>query len=259
MPQNDIHKNNLTAKTRYMKSKNGIILVCCILLFAGVTNAQTLAPKVMFKDTPQTHNMHITSDGQYLYTCNGGKPELGQISKFSLNGTKIASYKIELDMRSVIYNGLDKKLYVNGYDKNLYRIEDLMLGVFSKVLEFTETNEQSSPAISTNGKLIYFLDNGNVSVYTMKNGKLKTTFSGIMCSEESSGGGAAIAVDDKRMYSWDGAEQEVYVYDLKGKYQKTLELEQGDYGFSLSFANGMLWVSTDGNYEEGTWYGYAVE
>ncbi|MDO9256173.1 MAG: hypothetical protein Q7U54_11715 [Bacteroidales bacterium] len=47
-------------------------------------------------------------------------------------------------------------------------------------------------------------------------------------------------------------------YDLKGRFQKSVKLSHGDYGFSLSFANGLLWVSEDGDYEEGMWYGYEV-
>lgn len=242
-----------------MKTKFTFLVICCIFIFAGFANAQILTPRVVFKETPQTHNMHITSDGQYLYTCNGGKPNLGQISKFTLDGTKIASYKIELDMRSIMYNPSNKKLYVNTYGKKLYKIDDLVQGVYSEVFEFPATSEQSSPSLSANGKLIYYMDNGELSVYNMKNGKLKTTISGLTCSDEASLGSAAVAVDKNNIYTWDGDAQSVYVYDLKGKYQRSLKLNQGDYGFSLSIANGLLWVSTDGNYEEGTWYGYTID
>ncbi|MDO9256176.1 MAG: hypothetical protein Q7U54_11730 [Bacteroidales bacterium] len=77
-----------------MKMMSHILTICIILLFAGFTNAQTHSPKIVFTENPQTHNMHIASDGQILYTSNGGKSELGQISKFKPDGTKIASYRI---------------------------------------------------------------------------------------------------------------------------------------------------------------------
>jgi len=77
-----------------MKSITSIITICCILIAAGISNAQTLSPKIVFKENPQTHNIHLTSDGQFLYTSNGGKSELGQISKFKPDVTKIASYRI---------------------------------------------------------------------------------------------------------------------------------------------------------------------
>lgn len=242
-----------------MKTSSHILIICFILLSAGSAYAQTITPRVVFKDNPQTHNMHITSDGQFLYTCNGGKPELGQISKFNPDGTKIGSYKIDLDMRSIMYNTSDKKLYVNTYSQKLYKINDLVQGNYSEVHDFIDRTEQAAPALSTNGKLIYFMEYGEVYVYTLKNKKLKTTLSGLNTADNAADGGSAVAVSKKHIYTWNAGEQTVYVYDLKGKFQKSVKLNQGDYGFSLSFTNGMLWVSTDGDYETGTWYGYEVE
>lgn len=242
-----------------MKTINRIIFIFFFLLFAEVSMAQTLSPKVIFNENPQTHNMHLTSDGQFLYTCNGGKSEFGQISKYKPDGSRIAAYKIELDMRSIMYNPSDKKLYVNTYSQKLYEITDLKTGSYSEVFDFSDRNEQSAPALSANGKLIYFMEFGELFVYTLKNGKLKTTLSGFKTADEASLGGTAVAVDKKNIYSWDASEQMVYIYDLKGKFQKSLKLTQGNYGFSLSFANDLLWVSSDGNYDEGTWYGYEVK
>lgn len=242
-----------------MKTMIRIISVCCFLLFAVNLNAQTLSPKIVFQENPQTHNMHLTSDGQNLYSCNGGKSELGQISKFNPDGTKIGSYKIELDMRSIMYNPQDKKLYVNTYSRKLYKINDLVSGGFAEVYDFSDRNEQSAPALSTNGKLIYFMEYGEIYVYNMKNGKLKTTIPGFNTTDEAASGGTAVAVDKKHIYSWNADKQTVYVYDLKGKFQKSIQLAQGDYGFSLSLANDLLWVSADGNYDVGTWYGYEIK
>lgn len=236
-----------------------IISLSVILLFAGFTNAQILIPKIIFKENPQTHNMHLTSDGRFLYTCNGGKSELGQISKFKPDGTKIASYKIELDMRSIMYNPSDKKLYVNTYSQKLYRIHNLEESNFTEVADFSDRNEQCSAALSASGKLIYFMEFGELYIYTLKNWKLKTNLSGLKTADEASLGGTAVAVDKKNIFTWNAGEQTVYIYDLKGKFQKSVKLAQGDYGFSLSVANDLLWVSMDGNYDEGTWYGYEIK
>jgi 6-phosphogluconolactonase (cycloisomerase 2 family) len=235
------------------------ITICVLLLFAGIMNAQTLSPKIVFKENPQTHNMHLTSDGQFLYTCNGGKSELGQISKFKPDGTKIESHKIALDMRSIVYNPTDNKLYVNTYGQKLYRINDLVTGDFTEVESFPDRNEQSAAALSANGKLLYLMEFGELYVYTLKTGKLKTTLSGLKTSDEASIGGTVVAVDKKNIFTWNAREQAVYIYDLKGKFQKSVKLSHGDYGFSLSFANGLLWVSEDGDYDEGTWYGYEIK
>ena len=48
----------------------------------------------------------------------------------------------------------------------------------------------------------------------------------------------------------------IFAYDSKGNKVKTFEISDGSYGFSLSCANGLVFVSDDGNYETGTWYGY---
>jgi DNA-binding beta-propeller fold protein YncE len=242
-----------------MKTKFRIIFICCFLLYAGKLYAQTISPKIVFKDNPQTHNMHLASDGQYLYTCNGGKSESGQISKFNANGTKTGSFKIELDMRSIMYNPQDKKLYVSTYSQKLYKINDLISGSYTEVYDFSDRNEQSVPALSTSGKLIYFMDFGVIYVYNMKNGKLKTTLSGFKTTDEAATGATAVAVDKKHIYSWDANEQTVFIYDLKGKFQKYVKLALGEYGFSLSFGNDLLWVATDGNYDEGIWYGYEIK
>ena len=242
-----------------MKTMSHILISCIILLFAGFINAQTLSPKIVFKDYPQTHNMHLASDGQYLYTCNGGKPELGQISKFKPDGDIIGSYKIELDMRSIMYNPSDRKIYVYTYGQKLYRIDDLMAGNFTEVAYFSDRNEQCAATLSTNGKLIYFMEFGELYIYTLKTGKLKTTLSGFNTSDEASIGGTAVSVDKKKIFSWNAGEQTVYIYDLKGRFQKSVKLSHGDYGFSLSYANGLLWVSEDGDYDEGAWYGYEVK
>lgn len=236
--------------------KNALLLMTLMLGLLSL-NAQTiLSPVMTFKEHPQTHNMHITSDGNYLYTCNGGKSDYGQISKLDLFGTKIAAYKIDLDMRSIMYNAGDKKLYVNTYGKELYRIDDLLMGKYSKVYDFPDVSEQATPALSHNGKLIYFMDYGTVSVYSMKDGSLKNKIYGLNAKDNTMAGGTAIAVDKKNMYSWDADSKRLYVYDLKGKFKKEYVLNDGSYGFSLSYLNGMIFVSDDGNYDIGTWYAY---
>ena len=53
-----------------------------------------ISPVISFKEFPVNHNIHIASDGNYYYTINGGNSSLGQINKFSFNGTLIKTYPI---------------------------------------------------------------------------------------------------------------------------------------------------------------------
>ncbi len=242
-----------------MKTLKLSLSVLFHLIYVGVLSAQTLSPKVVFKDDPQTHNMHLTSDGFYYYTCNGGKAELGQISKYSLAGIKVASFDIKLDMRSIMFNTRDNKFYVYTYAKKFYRIDNLEQGKYAEVYDFSDRAEQSVPAISSNGRQIYFMEAGDVFKYKLRNRKLFPTLSGLKTGKNHENGSTVIAVDKKHIYCWDAAEQMVFIYDQEGKFVKSVKLSKGNYGFSLSFANGMVWVSEDGNYGEGTWYGYVVE
>ena len=72
--------------------------------------------EIVFKDRPGNHNMGIASDGKYLYTCNGGNYTVGRINKYTLTGDSITSYPIAIDMRSIMYNTADGKLYVSGFE-----------------------------------------------------------------------------------------------------------------------------------------------
>lgn len=215
-------------------------------------------PDIFFFENPETHNMHICSDGKFFYTVNGGKAAEGRIGKYDLKGKEVAVYPVELDMRSIMYNPSDKSLYVNTYDKAIFRITDLEQGVYSRLpVDFLE-QEQSTPAISANGKLIYEMNLGTLKVFNIKTGKVENTFYGMKCGEDVVSGAAAVAVDKKNIYTWNALEQEVYIYSNKGVFQNSFRVKQGDYGFSLSYANGYIFVSKDGDYGTGTWFGYKV-
>ncbi|MBK7213327.1 MAG: hypothetical protein IPH88_08585 [Bacteroidales bacterium] len=233
-------------------------LLSIALFLSVLSQAQTSMPAKVFREDAQTHNMHIASDGKFLYTCNGGVPDKGQISKFSLSGEKIASYPMELDMRSIVFNNADGKLYVSTYDKQIYRINDLMMGNCKAVFSFEDRDGQSVPGIDPKGKYFYFYENGDVYLYAAKNGKLKKKISGLGDTPGSPLENSTIAVDKNYMYTWSPDEQKVFAYTLKGKFVKSFKLNQGNYSFSLSAANDMIWVSIDGNYDTGTWYGYSL-
>jgi hypothetical protein len=250
--------NSITNPAFHMKTSFISLIFLSIIFISVGLKAQTSMPAVVFKEDPLTHNMHIASDGEFLYTCNGGVPDKGQVSKFTLSGEKIGSYKLELDMRSILYNSADKKLYVSTYDKKLYRINDLMMGNYAEAWSYEDRDGQSTPAFSTDGKLVYFYEGGKVYIYDFKKGKLKKTLSHLDVVVGAPTESNAIAVDDKYIYTWNADEQIVLAYDKKGNFKKSFKLNQGDYVFSLSFANDMIWVSTDGNYESGTWYGYKL-
>jgi len=97
---------------------HSFLFIALIMLSMSI-QAQTLKPVVQFEDEPRTHNAHLASDGQHLYTINCGKAHLGQISKFSFTGEFITSYDIDLDMRSLMWHPKEKQFYVCTYERNI--------------------------------------------------------------------------------------------------------------------------------------------
>ena len=233
-----------------------IISVLTITIIGFHLSQAQIDPEITFSEDPKTHNMSICSDGEFYYTVNGGNAVTGQIGKFNMNGNLIGHYPIELDMRSIMYNKKDKCFYVNNYDEKLYKIEDITTGNFEVVLEDVRFYDQSSLALHPNGKKLYEFKNGLLKVYNFKNGKITDTFYDLKHGDDLKDGSTAVAVSKKRIYTWDGYTQTIFVYNKKGEYVKTLNISKGTYGFSLSWTNGLLFVSEDGNYSTGHWFGY---
>jgi hypothetical protein len=218
--------------------------------------------EILFKDKPGNHNMGIATDGKYFYTCNGGNYSVGKINKYTLTGDSITSYPIAIDMRSIMYNKADGNFYVSGFEantseRNIYKITSLAGGTFDKVFPNLYDYLQSSVAMSDDGQFLYAFNKGTLKQYKLSDGTLVDTFNGLNYGTGTSGDGA-VAVDPDYLYTWDPTTGEVFVYDHTGTYKKSITLSNGNYGFSLSWANGYLFVARDANYTTGTWYGYNI-
>jgi hypothetical protein len=240
-----------------MKKIKMIIITLLLLCAGGLIGQPSIKPDFYFNEHPGTHNMGITSDGNYYYTCNGGKAYEGKISKYSLNGNLIESYGIELDMRSIMYNFSDKHFYINCYDQNIYRITDLKNGSFQLVFSNLYSNPQASLGMDVKGRYFYYFDDGTLSIYNVSDGKLKNRIYGLQCGADLGSGSHSVAVTKKNVITLDAEKQLLYVYDQKGKLKETIPFSKGDYAYSLSYANGYIFLATDGNYSNGIWYGYA--
>jgi VWFA-related protein len=214
--------------------------------------------EIQFQDDPYNHNMHIASDGNFFYTVNGGNSAYGKINKYSLAGTFVASYSINLDMRSIMYNRADGFFYVSTYERNFYKITDIPTGSFQLIYTALFDYEQASPALSWDGNYIFSFYAGTLKKYNFSNGTLLQTLTGLQSGTGNYGGDGAVAVDPDYIYTWDASTRTVYVYDMLGNLVRTMVLSNGNNGISLSFINGYLFVSDDGNYSIGTWYGFNI-
>lgn len=216
----------------------------------------SLQPDISFNESPVNHNMHITSDGEYYYTINGGSANSGQVNKFDLNGNLLQTFPITLDGRGLSYNPADSFLYVSTYMGDIVKITNLNAGTFTTVFSGIMQDNQASFALSTDGSKFYDFFAGTLYVRDMTTGGILNTIVGLSSGTGNYGGEAAVAVDSTHIYTWNATNQTVYKYDLSGSFIQTMVLDSGNNGISLSVANGYLFVSKDGNYNIGTWYGY---
>jgi hypothetical protein len=220
------------------------------------------APKeaITFTDHVYYHNISITYDGEYYYTINGGNDAWGVINKYDEKGNSLASYKFELDARSILNSANDGRLYVKGYGTDLYAV-NLSDETFEVVLEGVFHDENSSVGISMDGKQLFEHIGGVVRVVDIATGRELRTFT-LKDYYDEHGYRNAIAVCKLYCHVW-AAENRIIVHELDGTYIATLELPQSGYGFSLSFCNKMLWIAEDADAAdyggEGQWFGYKLK
>jgi DNA-binding beta-propeller fold protein YncE len=237
-----------------MKAKFLFVILITVFSYRGI--AQKLSPAIQFNEDPRTHNVHICSDGKYYYTINGGISSKGMINKYDLKFKLLSTYDIELDMRSIMYEPKEGRFYVCTYEKNIYKITDITTGKFELLKESLYDDPQSSLALSPDGKLLYAFDKGEIKIYKFPSCTLVNTIKGFDSGKTPTTGSCVVAVGSKYIYTWNTEYKLIFIYNLKGKKIKSVEIEDGDYGFSLSAANGKIFVSKDGNYDVGNWYGY---
>lgn len=221
----------------------------------GGKSGGTLYPSIDFNDDPYNHNTGITFDGRYYYTSNGGAADYGRINKYDQDGNFLNSYPISIDMRSIEY--YDGYFYVSACDGNIYKITDLDDGEYDILYENAYSECQTSFAINPAHGSIYLLNDGDLNEYDLSSGDLLNSFSKI-----KSGGSMevyTIACSDNYFYTFDISVRKIYEYDFDGKLNNTYEYSSGDCYFSLSFANDMIFVADDGDYNIGTWYGYKLD
>ncbi len=248
-------------------------LILCIGLYS-----QVIRPVVTLIDDPLPANIsHITADNDYYYTCTGGlsskqEKTVHKINKYGiLTGDLIKSYPFKsFNMRSIMYNKKDKHLYIATFDMKIYKILDLETGIVEECFKNAGSlykNPKASPALDPNGKVLYVMDKGTITMYNFKDGKVIKTLSGFSYGEDNKDdlntgkyGSGALAVSTNYIYTWDAHPKKkvIYVYDKDGNLITTVPISYGNWGFSLSYANGLVFVSNNGLNTVGYWNGYKL-
>jgi hypothetical protein len=223
----------------------------------------TPVQNVKFTDHVYYHNMGITWDGEYYYTINGGNAENSNLNKYDDSGELDTEYDVSVDGRAILYSPSEEQLYVKPFSLSLDEV-DLDLEETYSALEDIFVAEQSSVAMSPGGEKLYELSDGTVKVFNT-DGDEETSFKlSSYNTTESLGYAFAIAASDKFLFVWaPNSDKEILVYGIDGKYVTKFELPRSGFGFSLSWANDMLWVAEDADGgsdgADGTWYGYELK
>jgi sugar lactone lactonase YvrE len=119
--------------------------------------------------------------------------------------------------------------------------------------------------MSPDGSTLYELNEGEVHVYDASTGDEDNSFELSSYSSESDKGYAyAIAASDKFLFVWaPNSDKEILVYGVDGEYVTKFSLPRSGFGFSLTWANDMLWIAKDADGKsdgaDGTWYGYQLK
>jgi len=217
--------------------------------------------KMTIKDHVRYHNMGITWDGSHYFTINGGSENHSNLNEYDGKGRFVASHDVGVDGRAIFYHPDDEELYVKVYGANLNAV-DLDDETSDAELEDVFQDQNSSPGFAPDGEQIYEFSGGTVRVLDFSTGDELSSFELANHSRQDDNGlSMSIAASDKYLFTW-GAGGEVLVYGLDGKYVTSFSLPKSGYGYSLSWANGMLWVAEDagGKTEgaDGYWYGYQL-
>jgi hypothetical protein len=233
-----------------------------------VPMVDTSAESVKIEDWVYYHNVSITYDGKHYFTINGGNDGYCLINEYSRDGKLIESYDVALDGRAMFYSPGNRKLYIKDYGFDLYEFhpqEDDAEIILSDVF----LDENSSPAMSSDGRYLYEQVGGAIMVYETKTGDEVRTIE-IDEYYDEHGYSTSIAASGKHLFVW-GGPFEVLLYDLNGEYVNRFALPKlgmegeeatGGFGYSLSYCRGMLWIAKDADAmdegEKGYWYGYTV-
>ncbi len=212
-----------------------------------------------FIDFVYFHNVSIAFDGNHYFTINGGNAEYSKVNEYDKTGKFIQSYDLGLDGRAIFYHPEKKKLYVKIYGLDLYEM-NIENESTKLVLDYVFKSDNSSPALSADGKVFYELVDGQVRVIDFETGKEVKQFS-IPEYYDEHGYSMSTAASGDFLFVW-ASDDEVYAYNFKGEKVSSISLPIYAFGFSLSHSNDLLWAAVDadawieGDY--GYWYGYDI-
>jgi hypothetical protein len=199
---------------------------------------------------PPNHPMKLTSDGSsYFMIADGSAPS--PVQQFDLTGALVGAVDVPIDARSLLFNAGNGQFYAKIFGTDWYQVDPIG-GSATLLLSGIFAFNQSSPAFARDS--IYEHESGTVRVLDLATGQLQRTITGLQSGGFPSS--EAIATDGDHLFTWNGTT--VFMYDFVGRRITSFDLSNGTWGFSLSFANGLLWTADDVGAGTSTWFGYQL-
>ncbi len=228
---------------------------------SGTTNfkSATIAPVLTtsFAFSIPLRVMTVTWDGTSYYLSNGGNAGTGQIQQVNTSGTVTQTTPVNLDMRGVFYRPADGKFYAKSLGLDWYEV-DPATGALTPLHTGIFSQSQAKPVMTSDGATILEHVDGTVTQLAFSSGAVTGTLTGFQFGVFPSN--YVITSDGSHLFTMDELGT-VYVYDMLGGPITTFTFPVAvvaQSAWSLSFANGLLWISDTGT-GTGTLYGYTLQ
>jgi len=139
---------------------------------------------------------------------------------------------------------------------------DPITGDTTVLLENIFIFSETSPTLTPDGMILAELNGGSIRLLEAATGNEIDVLSGIQSGPAGPGYDVSVTTDGRFLYTWTNTPATtVFAYDFSGRLVTTFPLPYpsagGVAGFSISYANGMLWVIDTGG-AIGNWIGYTL-
>ena len=245
-------------------SKVKLILVVLVAGLASPAAAQvfpspTITSDVAFTDALGGTSMTLTWDGASYWSCSGGGASGVRYARYAATGTLLGTFSPGIDFRSIY--SLGGVVFARAY-ASMALLQQTSPGVFaaSGVTLAGSVDSQSAVVPSGSGTELIALDAGTVRRWTLAGASLPgvpLVGFGTQNSEGAYPQGRGIAASGSYWYTYSNGVLSAWNATGTRVGQATLTGAGTtfDSHFSLSFANGRIWIV---DAPGGSWRGYAV-
>lgn len=242
---------------------SGIVLFVVlspVVLGAGIFQSSYTAD-FSFSDSLGGTTMTVAFDGTNYWSSSGGSSSGTRYARYDINGTNTGTYQPGIDFRSVFTDQDSAPVYARGYSSRQIRRQSSP-GSFTNDISLSGGSIDSQSAVVFSADGTEFLARKDAAVERWN--RSGTYLGAITLSGYGSVGSETDYPQDRNLaiagdYILTYVSGTLSAWDQSGTRVGTTTLVSGgstfDSNFSMSFANGMVFVvSTAG----GTWRGYAI-